>query len=387
MAARVGNFALRLLALSGLGVAAAWAHPMPNTEIVIARADDGLRFELAIPLPELRLALPQQWPRDSPLLEEPYRGALLRYFDAHFWVAAGPRKLPHRIESLASWRTANPDVGEYEELRVSIAVPTPAGIALDRFTLFYDCVIHQVPNHYALVHEAQAGDGGQATAGGEIAVIRYDFVRNLTPEIGITLGHASSWRTLRSAVALGFHHVVTGFDHLLFLLCLLIVAPLRVRERQWTLFQGWGHTMQRFLGISLAFTTGHSLALVMGVAWNLPLAGRPVEVLIAVSILVAAVHAIRPLFTGREWLVAALFGTVHGLAFAAGIAGMVLTTASKAMVVFGFNLGVEAAQLAAMAAAIPLLFASRARWFPMLRVATMSMAAILACLWGWQRLA
>jgi hypothetical protein len=78
---------------------------------------------------------------------------------------------------------------------------------------------------------------------------------------------------------------------------------------------------------------------------------------------------------------------VHGLAFAAGIAGMVLAATNRALVVLGFNVGVEAAQLAAMAAAIPLLFASRAAWFACLRVAAMSLAAVLACLWGWQRLA
>lgn len=122
-----------------------------------------------------------------------------------------------------------------------------------------------------------------------------------------------------------------------------------------------------------------------GVYAGVPLPPHAVEVLIAVSILIAAIHAIRPLFTGREWLVAAAFGTVHGLAFSETLAGLSVTPAMKAMAVLGFNLGVEGAQLVVMACALPILAVSRWRMFHPLRVCTMTCTAIVAGLWIFER--
>jgi hypothetical protein len=73
------------------------------------------------------------------------------------------------------------------------------------------------------------------------------------------------------------------------------------------------------LAISVAFTLGHSVALLVGAYKLVPVPRAAIEVLIAASIAIAAIHAIRPLFAGREWLVAAAFGTVHGLAFSESV--------------------------------------------------------------------
>jgi hypothetical protein len=110
-----------------------------------------------------------------------------------------------------------------------------------------------------------------------------------------------------------------------------------------------------------------------------------IEVLIAGSILLAAIHAIRPLFSGREWLVAAAFGTVHGLAFSESLAGLALAPSVRALAVAGFNLGVEGAQLVAMICAVPMLAASRWRIFHAMRVGTMICAALVAVLWMIER--
>jgi hypothetical protein len=186
-------------------------------------------------------------------------------------------------------------------------------------------------------------------------------------------------------VALGFHHVWSGLDHLLFLASLLIVSPLRAIERRWSLFQGWRYTARRFLGISLAFTVGHSVSLLVGAFAWVHLPRTAVEIAIALSVLLAAIHAIRPLFAGSEWKIAAGFGLVHGLAFSETLSGGALAPMARANIVLGFNLGVEGAQLAAMAAAVPLLYASRWRGFHGLRVAAMACVVVLAMVWIAQR--
>jgi HupE / UreJ protein len=93
------------------------------------------------------------------------------------------------------------------------------------------------------------------------------------------------------------------------------------------------------LRIVTAFTLGHSLTLLAGALGWLRLPGQPVEILIAVSILVSAAHAQRPLFPGREAQVAAGFGLVHilvhGLAFTGTLAGLHLSAGPLALSILG----------------------------------------------------
>lgn len=221
----------------------------------------------------------------------------------------------------------------------------------------------------------------------EVGVIRYDFRHDRIPPFELRLDNVGPWRGWGAAVALGFRHVLAGLDHLLFLASLLMVSPLRAVGRRWSLFQGWRYTLRRFVGISLAFTVGHSVSLLLGAFELVPVPVVAVETAVAASVLLAAVHAIRPLFAGAEWKIAAGFGLVHGLAFSETLAGGGLDAVTRTWVVLGFNVGVEGAQLVAMACAVPLLYASRWRGFHGLRVAAMACVAIAAVVWIVQLLA
>lgn len=104
------------------------------------------------------------------------------------------------------------------------------------------------------------------------------------------------------------------------------------------------------------------------------------EVLIAVSILVSAVQAVHPLFSGREHLMAAGFGLVHGLAFATVLAGMGFDSGALAMSILGFNLGIEAMQAAVVLLVLPwLLLWSRAPGFTVLRIGGAAVGGAAAC--------
>jgi hypothetical protein len=80
---------------------------------------------------------------------------------------------------------------------------------------------------------------------------------------------------------------------------------------------------------------------------------RGVETLIALSVLASAMHAWRPIFPGREALVAGAFGLCHGLAFARALGGHLPDAADTAGAILGFNLGIECFQLLIVLAAIP----------------------------------
>ena len=114
--------------------------------------------------------------------------------------------------------------------------------------------------------------------------------------------------------------------------------------------------------------------------------GVAVEVLIAVSILVPAVHAVRPVFDGKEAYVAGGFGLVHGLAFATMIAGYGIDPLHMALTIFGFNLGIEVMQLAIVVATVPwLLLLARTEWYRVLRLGGSLLAGVAALSWIGER--
>jgi hypothetical protein len=181
---------------------------------------------------------------------------------------------------------------------------------------------------------------------------------------------------------LGMRHIADGTDHLLFLLALLLPAPLLRAGARWGPAAPWRGTLLRMLGIVTAFSVGHSITLTAAALGGWALPGRPVEVLIAGSILVSAAHALRPLFPGREAGVAGLFGLVHGLAFAAVLDRLGLGLWSRVAGTLAFNLGIEAMQLLVVAAVLPsLLLLGGTRGYAGLRVAGAAFAGAAALAW------
>ena len=182
--------------------------------------------------------------------------------------------------------------------------------------------------------------------------------------------------------SLGIRHIADGTDHLLFLLALLLPAPLLAVGSHWAGCAGVRQSLLQIVKVVTAFTVGHSLTLALA-AWGfVHVPSRPIEVLIAVSILVSAVHALRPLFPGREAGIAAFFGLIHGLAFAATLDELGLGRWERVASIFGFNLGIETMQLIVVAASLPsLILLSRTRAYSMLRIGG-GLFAVFASL-GW----
>jgi hypothetical protein len=115
--------------------------------------------------------------------------------------------------------------------------------------------------------------------------------------------------------------------------------------------------------------------------------GRPIEVLIAVSILVSAVHAIRPIFPGGVARIAMFFGLIHGLAFATSLGQLQLGWWQRVVSILGFNLGIEAMQLIVVAATMPsLILMSRTRLYSPLRIIGALFAGYAATGWILDRL-
>jgi hypothetical protein len=187
---------------------------------------------------------------------------------------------------------------------------------------------------------------------------------------------------ITAAFRLGVRHIAEGTDHLLFLLALLLPAPLLACGRRWGQPATVRRSLLQILRIVTAFTLGHSLTLALAAFGLVRLPSRPVEVLIAVSILVSAIHAIRPLFPGREAVIAAFFGLIHGLAFASALSDLGFGQWYRLATILGFNLGIETMQLAVVAATLPsLLMMSRTRAYSVLRIGAALFAAVASIGW------
>lgn len=177
---------------------------------------------------------------------------------------------------------------------------------------------------------------------------------------------------LGSFVWLGVAHIMSGYDHLLFLAALLLR----------------GGRLLALLKIVTAFTVAHSVTLALAVLGIVTIPAHMVEPAIAASIVWVALENVfgrEP--PARRWVVSFLFGLVHGFGFASALDELSLPRWSLAMALLGFNVGVEAGQAMVIAAALPVLLALRTcSWEARVTRAASLLVAVVGAAWLVQRL-
>ncbi|MEA5117401.1 MAG: HupE/UreJ family protein [Propionicimonas sp.] len=366
----------------------AQAHPMPHSVIALRVGDDRATARLELPLDDLTLAMGVNPLGDDEALSESEVGQVADYLGGHFDVTspdgAGWTTTILGVEAGAAEQT---DTGRYQELVVEAVLAPPVGESTRAFTVAYDAIIHQVVTHRILVTVESDWAGGQVDQTRELGVIRIDTGTGRIAPLVVDLGEGSSWTGFTAMAGLGMSHILEGTDHLLFLLVLLLPAPLLARRGRWRRPAPLRQTLRRILAITIAFTLGHSATLAIASLARLQLPTGPIEALIALSILIGAVHALRPLFPGREALIAAGFGLIHGLAFSFTLAELDLTTGQLVLSLLGFNLGIELMQLIVVALVLPpLILASRTAAFSGFRILAAGLTGVAALGWMVDRL-
>jgi len=154
----------------------------------------------------------------------------------------------------------------------------------------------------------------------------------------------------------GASHLLTGIDHLLFLISLLLPVVLLRNANQWNTNISFSQTAVEVLKITTAFTLAHALTLCLVVFELISLPTPLIESLIALSVIIAASNNIYPFMTNQRWQFAFAFGLVHGFGFANVLQGLNLSTLHTVVALLSFNLGVEIAQLAIAAAFLPIAY-------------------------------
>ncbi len=176
------------------------------------------------------------------------------------------------------------------------------------------------------------------------------------------VGESGVFAQLGSFIADGITHIAIGFDHILFLLALLLPAVMaRDKEGRWRPVATLSQALVNVVKIVTAFTLAHSITLSLATMNLVSPPSRWVESLIAASVLITAIDNLRPLLPSRRWLVAFGFGLIHGFGFAAVLLDLHLTKQAMLVSLVGFNLGVEIGQLALVLLVVPLAYALRHR--------------------------
>jgi hydrogenase/urease accessory protein HupE len=193
------------------------------------------------------------------------------------------------------------------------------------------------------------------------------LVRPSSPWIEVTAAR-SRLDVARTFIVHGIEHILFGYDHLLFVLALILIV------RDWRAL---------FLTVT-AFTVAHSITLTLATLGFVNVPGPPVEAAIAFSILLLAceiirIHRGKPSVTARRpWVVAFGFGLLHGLGFAGALADLALPTGDIPLALLFFNVGVEIGQLLFIAAVIAAVAVARRFPSPRLDARSAYLAATYA---------
>jgi len=180
-----------------------------------------------------------------------------------------------------------------------------------------------------------------------------------SPAQKLQVQDASRWRQFADYVKHGVWHIWIGFDHILFLLALLLPAVLVYSAAGWQGRATFRGAFIEVLKVVTAFTLAHSVTLTLATLGVVALPSRVVESAIAASVLLAALNNLRPVFGRSRAVVAFVFGLIHGFGFASVLLDLGLPKTALVLSLVGFNVGVELGQLAIVAVFLPLAFAAR----------------------------
>ncbi len=211
----------------------------------------------------------------------------------------------------------------------------------------------QLAVHYSLLFDVDPTHRGllQIAAGplSQAAVLPRE-----SPSVAIDLDSPQRWRQFTEFVTEGVWHIWKGFDHILFLLTLLFPAVIVYRAGRWEARGSWKASAVDILKVVTAFTAAHSLTLSLAVLDLIHAPSRLVESAIAATVLLGALNNLFPVVLERRWLVAFVFGLVHGLGFASVLSDLGLSGTNLALALVGFNGGVELGQFAIVMLFLPI---------------------------------
>jgi hypothetical protein len=207
------------------------------------------------------------------------------------------------------------------------------------------------------------------------------------PRLAIDLAIPDHTRSALLLVRQGVAHILSGLDHVLFLLALLLPSVLRRQDPGAPNIRQIRNVLGDVVRVVTAFTVAHSLTLGLAALGLVSLSAEVIEPAIAASVAIAALDNLWPVFGSERWSIAFALGLLHGLGFSSALSDLGLAGPALLRGLLAFNFGVELGQLAIVLVFVPLAFLLRnARFyrFVVLRGGSLAIAA-LSLLWFYER--
>ncbi len=204
-----------------------------------------------------------------------------------------------------------------------------------------------------------------------------DSVRSLS----LSEKSGSKFAAFKEFVAQGAVHIWIGFDHILFLVSLLLTCVLVRRNKRWVANASTREIIINTTWIVTAFTLAHSITLTATALNWIHLPSRWVEVSIAITVALAALNNIFPVVLRLGWLTFG-FGLLHGMGFAGALGELGMPADQQFLTVLAFNVGVEMGQMAIVIVVLPLLIQfGRHKWYLDYGMRGLSAVIVLMAIW------
>ena len=363
-------------------VAAAFGHSGNQSYVYLDIYDSSIEGRVEYPVNDLNEILGTDIPTDvdgALAGAEQQRELLYAYSDEH---------LAMFDEGGTEWPIV---FGELETLDVAGGAYVIVNFEVDQeftsvpraFTVAYDGIIHYKGDRDALL--IIGTDWGSGTFNNEAS----ELLRFTPDEIvqDVDLGDTSFWSGFTGVVGLGVEHIRIGTDHILFIFALVLPAVLVFsRVAGWQPAASFGSSLWRVLKIVTMFTIAHTITLTLGGLGIVEFPPALVETIIAISIVLAALHNIRPVFVNKEWIIVFGFGLFHGFGFAGLLSDLGLTQSRQFVSLLGFNLGIELGQAAIILMIFPALYVARRTriYLPAMYLGSV-MLIVIASVWALDR--
>ncbi len=325
----------------------AWAHKPSDSYLAVDVKDQQIALQWDIALRDLDMAIGLDDNGDGELTWNEVKAKhadIASYAQARLALASDGASCPLTVTSHALDDHTD---GAYAVIYMAATCAQPVATLDLKYALLFDID----PQHKGLLRLTHAGKTSTAI---------------FTPDSAqqkLSVAGRGSWAQFVDYVRQGVWHIWIGFDHILFLLALLLPAVMVHRDGRWQGRERFRAAFIETLKIVTAFTLAHSITLTLATLGVVELPSRWVESAIAFSVVLAALNNVWPVLQRRLAWMAFGFGLIHGFGFASVLADLGLPPDALRLSLVGFNVGVELGQLTLVAIFLPLAYLARNQGF------------------------
>ncbi len=298
-----------------------------------------------------------------------HKKEILPYIFRHFQVYSDGQQCRFKIKKYTAHQRGSHQ--SYIKLDMNLLCPKPEEILKINYDLFFSID----KNQKAFV---RVNDHNQT---------KPIILSQQSTSYDIDISKHTTMGAFKNFLLTGIWHIWIGFDHILFLLMLLLPAVYYYQNREIKTYNSFKELFIEIAKIVTAFSVAHSITLALSVTNIINIDSRYIEIAIALSVLFTALNNMFGFIKSKIWFLAFGFGLIHGLGFANVLKELLLENTTLVAMLFGFNIGVEIGQLVIVLVLLPYIFLAKdSKYYRYIVVYGGSfITAIISAIWAYER--